>query len=383
MVNFLDEDFFYHINVKMKFVEDNFGNNNFLKEKISFVDLQGLGTTKQFENKAIFNNFLKFNNSAIFSVNKDKFNEMFWELGMESFKNFIDKLKTLTTKSLTLSKTVLSERNNLNVSVENLQLQLQIGLNKMTSIRDLFDKIDSAQKIINGSKDFETYVENDQVVKEDLPPKTYTTLCVLCNHTCHQICLFSNDEEKRLCAAISGEQCTECEGKCHWTNHHNAPYILKTVKVKKKVTLSDLKKKYDDGNKNLSLSQRIMNGLIQEGKEVLSNCISIQEKIKNIVNRLAQIALNPNTLNSEEYIEILIKSEKSEQKSGWQKRVDGLEAMKKQQKLIREAFQGNVKNEEFEKFKKELIDRQSQEAYQNIINGQDVQKNSCNIFLTL
>lgn len=305
---------------------------------------------------------------------------MFWELGMESFKNFIDKLKTLTTKSLTLSKTVLSERNNLNVSVENLQLQLQIGLNKMTSIRDLFDKIDSAQKTINGSKDFETYVENDQVVKEDFPPKTYTTLCVICNHTCHQICLFSNDEEKRLCAAIRGENCTECEGKCHWTQHHNAPYIIKIVKVKKKVTLADLKKKYDDGNKNLSLSQRIMNGLIQEGKEVLSNCISIQEKIKNIVNRLAQIALNPNTLNSEEYIEILIKSEKSEQKSGWQKRVDGLEAMKKQQKLIREAFQGNVKNEEFEKFKKELIDRQSQEAYQNIINGQDVQKNSCNIF---
>jgi len=123
-----------------------------------------------------------------------------------------------------------------------------------------------------------------------------------------------------------------------------------------------------------------MNGLIQEGKVVLSNCITIQEKIKDIVNRLAQIALNPNTLNSEEYIELLIKSEKSEQKSGWKKRVDGLEAMKKQQKLIRDAFQGNVKNEEFEKFKKELIDRQSQEAYQNIIKGQDIQKNSCNIF---
>lgn len=157
--------------------------------------------------------YLKFNNSAIFSVNKDKFNEMFWELGMESFKNFIDKLKTLSTKSLTLFKTVLSEKNNLNVSVENLQLQLQIGLNKMTSIRDLFDKIDSDKKIINSSKDFETYVEHDKVVKEDLPPKTYTTLCVICNHTCHQICLFSNDEEKRLCAAICGENCTECQRK--------------------------------------------------------------------------------------------------------------------------------------------------------------------------
>lgn len=54
-----EEDFFYQINVKMKFVEDNFGNNNILKEKICFVDLPGLGTTKQFENKAIFNDVIK------------------------------------------------------------------------------------------------------------------------------------------------------------------------------------------------------------------------------------------------------------------------------------------------------------------------------------
>jgi hypothetical protein len=100
--------------------------------------------------------YLTFNNSEIFSFNKDKFNETFWELGMESFKYLIDKLKTLIRKSLTLSKTVLSERNNLNASVENLQLQLQIGLNKMKSIRDLIDKIGSVPKVINGITNFET-----------------------------------------------------------------------------------------------------------------------------------------------------------------------------------------------------------------------------------
>lgn len=324
--------------------------------------------------------YLKFNNSAIFSVSKDKFNAMFWELGMESFKNFVMKLNNLSTKSLTLSKAVLSERNNLNLSVENLQIQLQNGLNKMSSIRDLFDQIDSAQKIINGSKNFETITENDKVVKENLPSGTYTTLCVVCNFTCHQICGIPDDRDKRGCWAISGDYCTQCPSKCHWTNHHNAPYIIKTVKVKQKVTLEDLKKKYDDGNKNLSLSQRLMNGMIKEGKEILSKCMNIQENIKDIVNKLARIALNPNTLNSEEYIELLIRSEKQEQKTGWQKRVDGLEAMKKQQKLIRQAFKGEMKNDEFEKFKNELIEKQSQEAYQSVIKNSDVNKNSCNIY---
>ena len=306
--------------------------------------------------------YLKFNNSAIFSVNKDKFNEMFWELGMESFKNFIKKLDSLSTKSLTLSKAVLSERNNLNLSVENLQVQLQNGLNKMTSIRDLFDKIDSAQKTINGSKNFETITENDQVVQENLPSGTYTTLCIKCNYTCHKICGIPDDRDKRGCWAISGDYCTQCQGKCHWTSHRNAPYILKVIKVKKKVTLDDLKKKYDDGNKNLTLSQRLMNGLLKEGKDILSNCISIQEQIKNIVNKISQIALNPNALDSEEYIELLINSERQEKKSGWKKRIEGLEAMKKQQKLIRDAFHGSMKNDEFERFKNELIEKQSQEA---------------------
>lgn len=120
--------------------------------------------------------------------------------------------------------------------------------------------------------------------------------------------------------------------------------------------------------------------MIKEGKEILSKCMNIQENIKDIINKLARIALNPNTLNSEEYIELLIRSEKQEQKTGWQKRVDGLEAMKKQQKLIRQAFKGEMKNDEFEKFKNELIEKQSQEAYQSVIKNSDVNKNSCNIY---
>ena len=123
-----------------------------------------------------------------------------------------------------------------------------------------------------------------------------------------------------------------------------------------------------------------MNGMIKEGKEILSKCMNIQENIKDIINKIARIALNPNTLNSEEYIELLIRSEKQEQKTGWQKRVDGLEAMKKQQKLLRQAFKGEMKNDEFEKFKNELIEKQSQEAYQSVIKNSDVNKNSCNIY---
>ena len=133
--------------------------------------------------------------------------------------------KKFYKEEFNLSITILSERNNLNVIVENLQLRHQIGLNKITSFRDLFDKIDSAQKAINGSKNFETYVKNAQVIKGNLPLKTYTALSVICNHSCHQIYLFSNDEEKDY-VPQKEERIAEYKGKYHWTQYHNVRFII-------------------------------------------------------------------------------------------------------------------------------------------------------------
>lgn len=49
--------------------------------------------------------YLQFNNSAIFESNRTgKLTELFWELGMDSFKLFFTKLNSLSTKSLNHSK---------------------------------------------------------------------------------------------------------------------------------------------------------------------------------------------------------------------------------------------------------------------------------------
>lgn len=51
--------------------------------------------------------YLKFNNSGIFESNREgKFTELYWELGMDSFKLFFTKLASLKSKSLNHSKNV-------------------------------------------------------------------------------------------------------------------------------------------------------------------------------------------------------------------------------------------------------------------------------------
>lgn len=58
--------------------------------------------------------FYKFNNSAIFSSNReDEFTKMFFKLGMKSFEEFTHKLIRLLRKSLTQLKQVLEERKRL------------------------------------------------------------------------------------------------------------------------------------------------------------------------------------------------------------------------------------------------------------------------------
>lgn len=87
----------------------------------------------------------KFNNSALFANNKSAegdrmsdddddegdFDQMFWEMGTKSMKRFFATLNKIETKSLTLTKEVLRERKQL----ENLQVQVKLGLAKLEEIR--------------------------------------------------------------------------------------------------------------------------------------------------------------------------------------------------------------------------------------------------------
>ncbi|XP_045908946.1 uncharacterized protein LOC123973110 isoform X1 [Micropterus dolomieu] len=87
----------------------------------------------------------KFNNSALFEDNKSSaagsmsgddedeeggFDQMCWNMGTKSMKRFFAALNQIETKSLTMTKQVLRERQQLKNSVENLLKQFKLGLNK-------------------------------------------------------------------------------------------------------------------------------------------------------------------------------------------------------------------------------------------------------------
>ena len=306
--------------------------------------------------------YYKFNNSAIYSEDvNDEFTQMFWKLGMKSFKGFIQQLVKIPRKSLTQSKEVLKERQSLEYSIENLSYYLQMGLTTMESIRQTLDAIQNANLNINASKSFEVRTKVTVWKSIDAPVGQYTTTCVRCNRTCHENCSYGPGESKEGCCAIGGNgYCTECPGRCHHSIHQNLPILWVSEEKEDVVTDKDLEKRYYDEKSKLSKQAQYINGLKNDFMHITMSCMNIQEQIKNSVDKLKKIALNSNSYeSSEEYIDLLIESEKSEKKKGYLERIKGLEELKKQHQILREAYKNeNSTTKSFEQFKKEFLEKE-------------------------
>ena len=87
------------------------------------------------------------------------------------------------------------------------------------------------------------------------------------------------------------------------------------------------------------------------------SCLSTQEEIKNSIDKLKAIDLNSNSYeSSEEYLDLLIESEKSEKKRRYKERIKDYEELKKQHRILREAYKNeNSTTKSFEQFKQEFL----------------------------
>ena len=109
--------------------------------------------------------------------------------------------------------------------------------------------------------------------------------------------------------------CINCPGKCHHSIHKNLPIIYYCETKDDIVTDKGLEKRYYDNKSKLSKEAQYINGLKNDFMNVTMSCLSTQEEIKNSIDKLKAIALNSNSYDSsEDYLDLLIESEKYEKK---------------------------------------------------------------------
>ncbi|XP_026005018.1 uncharacterized protein LOC113010246 [Astatotilapia calliptera] len=297
----------------------------------------------------------KFNNSALFANNKSAegdrmsddddegdFDQMFWEMGTKSMKRFFATLNKIETKSLTLTKEVLRERKQLEISVENLQEQVKLGLAKLEEIKETREKLKEYEAEIGRNENFEFEVTVKKPVQVDISGSgNYITNCQQCHATCHYPCAYANDADKRSCGAMGPDgYCTQCPGKCIWNVHFNQKYKWGYEDVKEKRTIKELEEKYREARGEKMTVQKVIDKLKAEYKSLQADVVKLMERSSKCLNRLKEIALKANPLSTPEYIDMLIEGEKSEGKPGWKQRVQSLRSMKEKAETMAKIEQG-------------------------------------------
>ncbi|XP_045906826.1 uncharacterized protein LOC123971851 [Micropterus dolomieu] len=299
----------------------------------------------------------KFNNSALFADSKSSaagsmsgddededggFDQMFWNMGTKSMKRFFAALNLIETKSLTLTKQVLRERQQLENSVENLQEQVKVQLAKLEEIKETSEILKEHEAEISRNENFEFEVTVKKPFQEDISGTgNYITNCQQCHVTCHYPCAIPSDADKRGCAAMGSDgYCTQCPGKCFWSDHFNQKYSWQYKEVKEKRTVNELKEKYLKASEAKRPFEALIEKLKAECDHVETEVVKLIKKSSECLNRLKEIALKPNPLSTPEYIDMLIEGEKSEAKPGWKKRVESLITMREKAEYMAKIERG-------------------------------------------
>ncbi|KAK8378025.1 hypothetical protein O3P69_018749 [Scylla paramamosain] len=304
-------------------------------------DPQALSAIK--EDKIPHQAYFKFNNSALYTFQSEErqgadydsddegFNEMFWKMGVKSFVKFLHQLKTVESKSLTLTQDVLNERSALQTSIEGIQVDIRNGLSTLERLRKEMAILEDHKADITRNKDFEYEVEEEVQVQVRTPVAHYVTNCLHCNRTCHADCAFADDKDKIRCSAMKPNgYCKICPNECFWELHRNMPYKYETQLRKTKKTYSELRDKYEKATREKLSAEKLVEEINGEFDALQIKVLWMTDCVRKSLQRLKEIALRPSPMSTVEYVDVLIESEKSEARQGWQARVDQLRKVRKE-----------------------------------------------------
>lgn len=259
--------------------------------------------------------FFEFNNSALFAENKNltstSLSQMTWDMGFKSFEKFIEEINHFKTRSLSLTREVLKERNQLKNVIDEILPKVKGGLIKLSELRDELDLLKTIQNDIENNKNFEYELDVTYQKMVDSDEGHLSTNCLNCNFTCHCDCDTAYDALRNCCAMKDGN-CTVCPQKCHWTNHKLANYKF-TYDIKKtKETFESMKKKYEEAiGQKLTHEALIQNTLI-DVKKMFVTVEKLMTKLNCCKSKLKEIELRPDPLYMQDLLDSMIQAENCE-----------------------------------------------------------------------
>ena len=294
--------------------------------------------------------FFKFNNSALYASKSSypdgdhsddsdsedssdeedtgSFEELSWKMGMDSFKKFKKRLDKIPAQSLQLTKEVLSEREHLQLVIQNIPNKIRDGLTRMEALRteeSLLKEFES-EMIANEKYTYTVTITKQRKVDLEGTGK-FVTNCLDCNFTCHKVCIYAKDCDKWKCDAMGKKAikdkicCSVCTKKCHWSKHFNNPYRFEEYEEAEKRTSKELLERYKAATSKKDAKQLVVDGIQKEMKGLEDEVMDSIAEAKRHLERLDEIAIRPINQNEVDYIDSLIATEESEAREGFNARI--------------------------------------------------------------
>ena len=289
--------------------------------------------------KIPYKDSFKFNNSALYSDSSDQLSKMFWDIGISSFADFFAKFESTSSISLHLSEEVLQTREQLETTLSGLQKQIQTGMIKIGSLKQLQDVLKKHKKDIEDNKNFTYTTTETKIVEVKLGSGEHVTNCLKCNFTCHYPCYIRDSEEKYNCAAMNSHDastasCKACPGKCSWRQHKNYTHRLELQSVPVNGTYENLKAAFKTACEGKTKYESMLIAMEKEIQELFYRILDIINEARLCSARLEEIALRQYPLNNVEYIDLLIESENLDKKPGFSDRIMYYKEVRKKAELI-------------------------------------------------
>ncbi|CAG0899608.1 unnamed protein product [Darwinula stevensoni] len=288
--------------------------------------------------KLHYQKYHTFNNSAMFACNRDPIQKLFWDMGLRSIKAFLESLNTMEPVGLAMTKEVLVERRSLTETLKKLQEQIPRATSKIHGLqekcRQLTEVREEVAKVVDvAEKRVKTHLEQERAINCNDCKKTtceYPATHLKQKDIKYSKCMIPNEQKRIICGKCGCSWRSHCleakryEVKSVYRHKGQENAVGVTHQVKRKVNLEkDVKALTTDIKKNqVELFARI-------------------QQAHNITVRLKEIALNPNPLTLEEYIDFLIEAEKMDAQDGFKKRIEHLEQAKRASTLCRKILNEN------------------------------------------
>ncbi|XP_059914088.1 uncharacterized protein LOC132462545 isoform X3 [Gadus macrocephalus] len=268
-----------------------------------------------------------------------------WDMGTKNMKKLFSDLKVIETKSLTLTKEVLRQRAQLEISIENIENKVKLALTKLEEIKKESQILQAHESAIADSKEFDYEVSVTRPVK--VKTEEYSMNCEECNVTCHKSCWVRQGIDlvktvvtflptiptpvtNYFCEIFTwAGKCKECKGECPTTKHALEAFYWGSETVKEKRTYEELNKQYARASKKAMSVGDIIKQMELEYDHLEDEVVGLMERSAQCLNTLKQIALRPDPISTPEYIDLLIEGEKSEGKPGYLERICKLMELKK------------------------------------------------------